>query len=242
MAIKVSQAFERTSANPIDETIALTKAKMLTVNDNLMPDYYFTICQDDGNIYLYDKSATPSATTGKFTKFEGGGGGHTILDTTGTAVAQEDKLQFVGLDVSDDSTNGKTKVQGEGLNSDSIDDIAGANTINPAVIIGDSNNYSTSEKIVGKWIDGKPLYQKTWTGLNVTPAYNSWTNVVDVSSINIDRIIAIKNLNRADGHLLFDGGGLEFFMNNGYITAEYSLDINRRAIYTITIQYTKTTD
>lgn len=75
MAIKVSQAFERTSAAPIDSSIALTKAQMLAVNDNLMPAYYFTICQDDGKIYLYDKTATPSATTGKFTEFSGGGGG-----------------------------------------------------------------------------------------------------------------------------------------------------------------------
>jgi hypothetical protein len=75
MAINVSQAFHRTSANPVDESMALTKAQMLAVNDNLMPAYYFTICQDDGEIYLYDKTATPSSTTGKFTKFEGGGGG-----------------------------------------------------------------------------------------------------------------------------------------------------------------------
>jgi hypothetical protein len=72
MAINVSQAFKRTSKNPIDETFALTKAQMLTVNDNLMPDYYFTVCQDDGCFYLYDKSATASQTTGKFAKFEGG--------------------------------------------------------------------------------------------------------------------------------------------------------------------------
>lgn len=75
MAIKVSQAFQRTSPNAIDESLTLTKAQMLTVNDNLMPAYYFTICQDDGEIYLYDKTASPSVTTGKFTKFEGGGGG-----------------------------------------------------------------------------------------------------------------------------------------------------------------------
>lgn len=75
MAIKVSQAFERTSAQPIDTSLALTKAEMLAVNDNLMPAYYFTICQDDGKVYLYDKSATPSTATGKFTEFSGGGGG-----------------------------------------------------------------------------------------------------------------------------------------------------------------------
>lgn len=72
MAIKVGQAFERTSAQPIDASLTLTKAQMVTVNDNLMPPYYFTICQDDGKIYLYDKSATASASTGKFSEFSGG--------------------------------------------------------------------------------------------------------------------------------------------------------------------------
>lgn len=74
MAINVSQAFHRTSANPIDESLALTKAQMLTVNDNLMPNKYLTVCQDDGKIYLYDKANTSDPTTGKFRVFEGGGG------------------------------------------------------------------------------------------------------------------------------------------------------------------------
>ncbi len=73
MAINVSQSFHRTSANAVDDTLTLTKAEMLAVNDNLMPKYYFTICQDDGKLYLYNKNATPSATTGKFTEFSGGG-------------------------------------------------------------------------------------------------------------------------------------------------------------------------
>lgn len=74
MSIKVSQAFERTSSNPIDATLALTKAQMLATNDNLMPSKYLTVCQDDGQIYLYDKSATANSTTGKFTVFSGGSG------------------------------------------------------------------------------------------------------------------------------------------------------------------------
>jgi len=107
--INVSQAFHRTSANPVDDTMALTKAQMLTVNDNLMPDYYFTICQDDGYIYLYDKSATASASTGKFKKFEGGGSGGgggtsepTIINKTLTAAGWSNKQQtinFNGYDV-----------------------------------------------------------------------------------------------------------------------------------------------
>lgn len=84
MPIKIGQAFERTSAEPIDSSIALTKAQMLAVNDNLMPAYYFTICQDDGKIYLYDKTATASATTGKFKEFSGGSGGSEVFSTTET--------------------------------------------------------------------------------------------------------------------------------------------------------------
>ena len=93
MSINVSQAFHRTSANPIDETLTLSKAEMLTVNDNLMPAYYFTVCQDDGALYLYDKSATASATTGKFKKYEGGGGGGVVegyLNATDGQFYEED--------------------------------------------------------------------------------------------------------------------------------------------------------
>ena len=104
MAINISQAFHRTSANPVDESMALTKAQMLTVNDNLMPDYYFTICQDDGDIYMYDKSATPSGTTGKFSKLEtgGGGGGGTgvviteTLTSSGWNSSNQQTLTFTG--------------------------------------------------------------------------------------------------------------------------------------------------
>jgi len=51
-----------------------------------MPAYYFTICQDDGEIYLYDKSASATATTGKFKKFTGGSGSSDVkfFDTTDT--------------------------------------------------------------------------------------------------------------------------------------------------------------
>ena len=73
--IEVGFGFARKSANPIDLTLTLTKEQMVNTQDSLMPDKYFTICQDDGAIYLYDKEATPTAETGKFTKFEGGSGG-----------------------------------------------------------------------------------------------------------------------------------------------------------------------
>ena len=81
MAINVSQPFHRTSANAVDDTLTLTKAQMKSVNDNLMPAKYLTVCQDDGAIYLYDKTNTVDSTTGKFRIFEGG----SEIDDTTTA-------------------------------------------------------------------------------------------------------------------------------------------------------------
>lgn len=40
----------------------------------------------------------------------GGSGGHTIEDTSGTDLPQEDNLQFVGFEVSDDAVNQRTVV------------------------------------------------------------------------------------------------------------------------------------
>ena len=36
------------------------------------------------------------------------------------------------------------------------------------------HNYSTSEQIVGTWIDGSPIYERTYTNINLT--HNTWNN------------------------------------------------------------------
>ena len=43
------------------------------------------------------------------------------------------------------------------------------------------NDYSTSEKIIGTWIDGKTLYQRTYSGDCPTTA-NVITNLISISS------------------------------------------------------------
>lgn len=77
---------------------------------------------------------------------------------------------------------------------------------------GDPNEYSTTEKIVGSWIDGKPLYQKTITytmptistdGTRTVGAYTSTgttiKTVVDVQAIAYNSSGAYYELlNRAD--------------------------------------------
>lgn len=147
----------------------------------------------------------------------GGGGGHTIVNTDGTAVAQENKLQFKGLSVTDDSTNGTTKVEGIGLNADSINDIAENIPEFPPIIIGDSNNFSTSEKIIGKWIDGRPIYQKSWHK-TTTSSYDVTidANYDKTNTIPLDMIGTIKIDN---GNYIEAGyaGGVNFIIQqDGY--------------------------
>lgn len=260
MAINVSQAFKRTSIAPIDETIALTKAQMLTVSDTLMPAYYFTICQDDGKIYLYDKTATPSASTGKFTEFSGGGGsgsGHTIVDTDGTPVADEPKLQFTGLDVSDNSTDSETEVAAFGLNADSLDDVITSANVPSNPMVTNGLVYSTTEQIVGRWIDGKPIYQKTIQTTVPTPSGGSpGTSYISIGA-SVGKLISYHGMLATNDGIdvpfgIFsyaDGLNIYVYENTATDTQHRNtvMFMNGNSAWAglgayITVQYTKTTD
>ena len=109
-------------------------------------------------------------------------------------------------------------------------------------------NYSTDEHIIGTWIDGKPLYQKTLTG--------SGNFTIDVASLNIDTFCGV------------DAGGTFYIRENtgeiltlNYANPDYvsmcsavllnADKANVRVIsssnlplsnFAVTIRYTKTTD
>lgn len=59
--------FKVQTGSAIDKRLLLSKAEMLTVEeDYTMPDEYFAVCKDDGKVYLYKASNTVDAETGKF--------------------------------------------------------------------------------------------------------------------------------------------------------------------------------
>ena len=82
--------------------------------------------------------------------------------------------------------------ESRGLNTDDINDIADGEISNG--FVQSSFNYSTEETIVGKWVDGKPLYQRTLTNISIpsnsssSPTYT----YLDVSSYNIDKMISVE--------------------------------------------------
>lgn len=99
----------------------------------------------------------------------GGSGGHTIVDSSGTEMTQRSKMQFTGaVNVSDDSVNGQTVVDIEGGGNYYL------NTI-----------YSTEEKKVGYYVDGKPLYQKS---INIGAVASNNVKVIDITSLNVDSV------------------------------------------------------
>ena len=120
------------------------------------------------------------------------------------------------------------------------------------VAIGTGNDYSTDEQIIGTWIDGKRLYQKTFVGTTPTSADTSG-NFVLFNNGNI-----FENIRIVDGFGIDDGSTPTYLQANGEMhgwmvwanptairqrlntTDQVSHYLNRPAY--VTIQYTKTTD
>ena len=99
-----------------------------------------------------------------------------------------------------------------------------------------STHYSTEEQVVGEWIDGKPLYQKTIS--KVVNLSTSWTTVDTIENLDYATIIAGNVSSYTHMHPFFefviDGNSIKVdTTNSGYSG-------NRLII--ITVQYTKTTD
>lgn len=165
------------------------------------------------------------------------GGGHVIVDPTGSSLPQENKLQFKGAKVTDDSTNNVTIVEPEELDSADIDDIVSAvpNVTRPC------ENYSTEEQIIGTWINDKPLYRKVVKyDSTFTVARDTWTN----SGIKIDDVDVIISSK------VFGGSYGVYSDIQSSINGTVGVPSGSLAIYSTTIlyfdcliiEYTKTTD
>lgn len=106
--------------------------------------------------------------------------------------------------------------------------------------------YSTDETIVGKWIDGKPLYQKT---INFGSLPNSTTKYVSHSITNIDNIWVHDGFTNIDGNyfgpLVYSSNNAPdnyaFYVNKTQILCETHCNRSTETAY-VTLRYTKTTD
>lgn len=101
-------------------------------------------------------------------------------------------------------------------------------------------HYSEEEQVIGTWIDGKTIYQKTLTYTNQTQRPSDWTTLETFSDIDqvikIDGFIDVSNGQRMSNQYYFR----LVFQNNAlkYYCAELAAG---NGDITTTIQYTKTT-
>lgn len=80
--ISVPQGFKVGAAEAVDSRLTLSKAEMLAIKDNAMPDIYLTVCKDDNSIYIYSKDNSIDSETGKFR----------VYATTGNEVIQMEAM------------------------------------------------------------------------------------------------------------------------------------------------------
>lgn len=96
------------------------------------------------------------------------------------------------------------------------------------------HEYSTEEKIVGKWIDGKYIYEKVTNVENITLQPYVWTNIYMIE--NMEKIIDITCI---IGTVLNDGR-LRWNCLNNFICGASEENNFHIANCTIIVQYIKT--
>lgn len=118
-------------------------------------------------------------------------------------------------------------------------DTAGSGKLTPTGF--ETHHYSTNEQIVGTWIDGKPIYERTWdfSGSPVMLSYANWVNSGISASENIESIISAE---LKYGAVIL--ANVEVGVNvDGYPVGFQKLDnLNTRGVSYCTLKYTKTTD
>lgn len=199
----------------------------------------------------------------------GGGSKHTIIDENGQTLPNRTYLEFTGgVQVTDDAQNNKTLVNitGGGGGSSTLAGLTDVNLTSPTngqVLTYDNSShkwinanpsgsmhvYSTTEKVVGEWIDGKPLYEIT---VDVGALPNRATKSVNYGVADVKAIVKLYGIGIAStgvccplpfsddyspaGNILLDANA-----SSGTIRLISQSDKSPFHGY-VTMQYTKTTD
>ena len=105
-------------------------------------------------------------------------------------------------------------------------------------------HYSTDEQVVGTWIDGKPIYQKTFELNYVCPSKNGWEVVQNNAIHNIDILIsATTSYIYTSSYRYTNATTVRVDEPSGNLTIYVTGDqMSGNILKQITIQYTKTTD
>lgn len=105
-----------------------------------------------------------------------------------------------------------------------------------------AKHYSTTERVIGTWIDGKPIYEKVITGLSISLSWNNQyraENTFTNAPTDIDSLIYIEGYGVSNGDKKSHFSITTYDYGNGSWLL-FSLEAG--TVNTLIIQYTKTTD
>lgn len=107
-----------------------------------------------------------------------------------------------------------------------------------------THNYSTTEQVVGKWIDGKNIYEKTWDVGSVTLNGGSFTDVTDISASNMETIVNVVGAcdTNSGGTIAWSGMCAYIPTNAQYVKMLSYRNSGTSTVRYITLQYTKITE
>lgn len=214
MALTLGDNFSYQGAKPLDARLTYsTVAAMKAVEDSTMYNGCIAYCTEADKTYQWKSTNTVDETLGKWREYNSGGGGTTYEAGD-------------GIDITDDT------ISIDPMPAEDMDEI-----VTPAPGAHAKRiKYSTDEQVIGEWIDGKPVYQKTFSFTAKTTASNVWTDLVDVSECNVQKLIDASILGtQSTSSLLM--GYVEIASNRLRVFTSHAMSCDG-----ITIQYTKTTD
>lgn len=116
--------------------------------------------------------------------------------------------------------------------------------ISPVGIKDEVSAYSLDEKVVGTWVDGKPLYRKVWQN----KAYNAsgvLTPGLSVADLHVETVVRLEGMRDAGTGIFPIGGNAYLYYNANVIlggTIRGAGSINAGTYKHIIFEYTKTTD
>ena len=116
----------------------------------------------------------------------------------------------------------------------------------------DPYTYSTTETRIGTWIDGKPIYRKTFSGN--TTAGNTLSLASGITASTIDTVVRVYGMRTAVGSTttdsieMYDTNTSDYFkywVRENNTSHAYTVEIRSTSAsyrYRVTVEYTKTTD
>ena len=106
--------------------------------------------------------------------------------------------------------------------------------------VADALSYSTTEQLTGgKWIDGKPIYRKTFSASGISSQNITLSTELNKTTITPIKVYGFGENSNGDVLCIGYGNGANVYLNNTILGFGGGYTFSA---YNITIEYTKTTD